>query len=349
MSEISEPGNTAPVPTGVWVALKKGVNRLQDWFTIQSAAVKLAGARCRDPDSGDGDLFLRAAAEAGSAGRAGQGHGRRRAGGEAAWTFNEKLPVVFGTGSRAELPGSQPGRSHHRDLQAADVERLRAHRPDRVAGQAIRLLPERHGDQDLRGQGRHRALGRQAGVRAARRARQRQRRTCWTGWTSASPALGPQSEKDGWKAGVSGAAVGGADARAAGLPVLPAQAASSSRSNSSSRSQVHGSHRRPGGHGRHQGRSGADQGPVPAPRRVRRVRHRQAVQRDVQRPRRHRQDQARELPGQGAEPADPVPFGRQPGNRLRGAAARTRSAASWPWPSAASAASCSSTRRRTCS
>ncbi|CAA9441523.1 MAG: Cell division protein FtsH, partial [uncultured Ramlibacter sp.] len=100
------------------------------------------------------------------------------------------------------------------------------------------------------------------------------------------------------------------------LPVLPAQGPV----------QVAQVHRagagawlpdRPGRHGRHQVRGRADQGPVHAARRVRGVRHQQAVQRDVQRPGRHRQDQARQLPGQGAEPADPVPLGREPGNRLR--------------------------------
>ncbi len=103
----------------------------------------------------------------------------------------------------------------------------------------------------------------------------------------------------------------------AGLPVLPAQGPVQV-------AQVPGAgpgarlHRGPGGHGRHQGRGRADQGPVPAARRICRVRHQQAVQRDVQRPGRHRQDQAGQLPGQGTQPADPVPLGGQPGDRLRG-------------------------------
>ena len=94
--------------------------------------------------------------------------------GEGIWTLNDKLPVVFGTGSMLELPGIQPGRAHHGDLPAVDVERVGAHRPDRIAGQAVRVLPERHGDQDLRRQGRHRAVGRQARLRSARRAQCRQ-------------------------------------------------------------------------------------------------------------------------------------------------------------------------------
>ena len=158
----------------------------------------------------------------------------------------------------------------------------------------------------------------------------------------------PQSEKDGWKAGVSG--VLSAALTLGLLGFLAFQLKGQFKSlKFLEPAQVHGSHRRPGRHGRHQGRSGADQGPVPAPRGVCGVRHQQAVQRDVQRPGRHRQDQAGELPGQGAEPADPVPLGGQPGNRLSSPAAPTRLAASWPWPSGASAASCSWTRRRTCS
>jgi cell division protease FtsH len=76
-------------------------------------------------------------------------------------------------------------------------------------------------------------------------------------------------------------AVGRADARPAGLRRLPAQGpvqvAQVCRAGAGP-----GLDRRPGGNGRHQGRGGADQGPVSAPRRVCRVRHRQALQCDVQ-------------------------------------------------------------------
>ena len=215
----------------------------------------------------------------------------------------------------AEFPGEQSGGTHHGDLQAADVECVRALRADRIAGHAVRLLPERHRNQDLRRQGRDRALGRQVDVRAARRPRQGQRGRPRAPGPALCRRAAPVREGR-MESRRQRRAVGDPHRGPVGIPVLPAQGPVQV-------AQVPGAepgawkHRRPGGHGRHQVRSGADQGPVRAAGRLCRVRRQQTLQRDVQRPGRHRQDQAGELPGQGTQPADPVPLGRQPRDRLR--------------------------------
>ena len=41
MAELSKPGDAAPAPSGVWVAIKKVVSWLLDWFAIQPLAIRL--------------------------------------------------------------------------------------------------------------------------------------------------------------------------------------------------------------------------------------------------------------------------------------------------------------------
>ena len=89
--------------------------------------------------------------------------------------------------------------------------------------------------------------------------------------------------------------------------------------------QAQGQHGRPDRHGRHQAGSAAPGRHDPQPRRIPVAQHRQAVQRDADRPGRHRQDQAGRLPGQAPRhAADPgVGFGAGIGlrrRRLQGAA-----------------------------
>ncbi len=99
MSDLSKPGETAPAATGLWLAIKKAASRLQDWFVIQSVFVKLAvlAIIILIPATGiySFTLMQKQAAVAEQvktmtvAGKAGEG----------VWTLNDKLPVVFGTGS----------------------------------------------------------------------------------------------------------------------------------------------------------------------------------------------------------------------------------------------------------
>lgn len=99
MSDLSKPGDTVPVATVVWRAIKKAANRLEDWFVIQSVIVKLAVLAIITliPATAIYSLTImqKQAAVAEqvktmtAAGMADEG----------VWTLNDKLPVVFGTGS----------------------------------------------------------------------------------------------------------------------------------------------------------------------------------------------------------------------------------------------------------
>jgi cell division protease FtsH len=99
MSDLSKFGDAAPASTGLWLAIKKAAGRLLDWFVIQPVAVKLAvlAMVVLIPATGiySFTLIQKQAAVAvqvkamAVAGKAGEGF----------WTLNDKLPVVFGTGS----------------------------------------------------------------------------------------------------------------------------------------------------------------------------------------------------------------------------------------------------------
>ncbi|WAK00991.1 AAA family ATPase [Methylobacter sp. YRD-M1] len=95
MSDLSKSSDAAPATTRLRLAIKKAAGRLQDWFVIQSAAIKLTvlAVALLIPATGIYSFTLikkqAAAAEQVKAMTAG----------EAAWTLDAKLPVVFGTGS----------------------------------------------------------------------------------------------------------------------------------------------------------------------------------------------------------------------------------------------------------
>ena len=99
MSDLSKPSEEAPLAPGSWLAVKRDASRLQDWFVIQSVAVQLAvlAMVVLIPATGIYSFTLiqkqaavaeqvRTMAVAGKAD-------------ERVWMFNEKLPVVLGTGS----------------------------------------------------------------------------------------------------------------------------------------------------------------------------------------------------------------------------------------------------------
>ena len=99
MSDLSKPNDDAPAATGLWALIKKAANRLQDWFVIQPLAVKLTvlAIAILIPLSAAYSLLLiqkqsAMAEQVRNMSVAGKG-------GEGLWTLNEKLPVVFGTGS----------------------------------------------------------------------------------------------------------------------------------------------------------------------------------------------------------------------------------------------------------
>jgi cell division protease FtsH len=99
MSDLSKPSDPAPTSSKLWPALKKAASRLQDWFVIQPVAVKLTvlALAVLIPATGiySFTLLQKQAALTEQvkamtvAGKAGEG----------VWALNDKLPVVLGTGS----------------------------------------------------------------------------------------------------------------------------------------------------------------------------------------------------------------------------------------------------------
>jgi len=108
MSDLSKPGGAAPAPTGLWNAIRKAANRLQDWFAIQSTFVRLTVLTIAVliPVSGFYSLMLMqkqaAVAEQVKAMSA------DAKAGDGVWTLNDKLPVVFGTGSMLSFLETSP-------------------------------------------------------------------------------------------------------------------------------------------------------------------------------------------------------------------------------------------------
>ena len=127
----------------------------------------------------------------------------------------------------------------------------------------------------------------------------------------------PQSEKDGWKAGVSGVLSVALTLGVLGFLYFQLKGQLKSLKFIEP-AQVHGSIDDLVGMDDIKAEVAQIKDQYRAPRGICRVRHQQALQCDVQRPGGYRQDQAGQLPGQGTGAAHPVPLRRQPGNGLRG-------------------------------
>jgi cell division protease FtsH len=95
MSDLLKPRDAAPAATRLRLAIKKAASRLQDWFAIQPATVKLTvlAVALMIPVTGIYSFMLiqkqAAVAE----------QFKTMTAGEEAWTLNDKLPVMFGAGS----------------------------------------------------------------------------------------------------------------------------------------------------------------------------------------------------------------------------------------------------------
>jgi len=108
MADLSEPGDAPPAPSGLWFAIKKVFSRLLDWFAIQPLVIRLIVlvVAALIPATGVYSIMLmqkqvalaeqvKAMAVAGGAG-------------DGVWTFNETLPVVLGTGSVLRFVDANP-------------------------------------------------------------------------------------------------------------------------------------------------------------------------------------------------------------------------------------------------
>lgn len=108
MAELSEPGDAPPAPSGLWFAIKKVFGRLLDWFAIQPLAIKLIVlvVAALIPATGVYSIMLMQKQVA----LVEQVKAMTVAGGadEGVWTFNETLPVVLGTGSVLRFVDANP-------------------------------------------------------------------------------------------------------------------------------------------------------------------------------------------------------------------------------------------------
>ena len=108
MSDLSKSGDAAPPSTGLWLAITKAANRLQDWFAIQPMAVRLTVLTMAVliPATGIYSFtFIQKHAAVAEQVEAMSVAGKA---GEGIWTLNDKLPVVFGTGSMLSFLETNP-------------------------------------------------------------------------------------------------------------------------------------------------------------------------------------------------------------------------------------------------
>lgn len=96
MSDERQSARSAGGATGVWATLRKGVNRLQDWFVVQRFWVKvtvLVVALLIPASAFYAIALLQKQADLDQAVE------RMSPAGTDAWSYDESVPVVFGTGS----------------------------------------------------------------------------------------------------------------------------------------------------------------------------------------------------------------------------------------------------------
>ncbi|HSI23134.1 MAG TPA: AAA family ATPase [Methylophilaceae bacterium] len=106
MSELSKfDGGEAPPSPGFWLRIKKAAGRLQDWFAVQSLAVKVTVLVIAMLISASG-IYAAAMLQK----QAAIAEQVRAMGipGQDAWKLNDKLPVVFGPGSVLSFIEMQP-------------------------------------------------------------------------------------------------------------------------------------------------------------------------------------------------------------------------------------------------
>ena len=107
MSDVSKPGDTAPPSLGLWLAAKKSAGRLQDWFVIQSMAVKLTVLALALLIPATALYSVSVLQKQAAVAEQVKAMALAGAAGEGLWTFNDKLPVVFGAGSVLGFLASQ--------------------------------------------------------------------------------------------------------------------------------------------------------------------------------------------------------------------------------------------------
>src|SRR3954467_323504 len=105
MSDLSKSSEDIPGATGFWPIIKKAANRLQDWFVIQTIATKLAVlfiVVLIPATSTYSVMLLKKQAAVAEQVK------NMSVSGEGIWTLNDKLPVLFGAGSMLSFLETNP-------------------------------------------------------------------------------------------------------------------------------------------------------------------------------------------------------------------------------------------------
>jgi len=107
MSDLSPSPQTTPqtetaagsASPSIWVMLKKAIARLQDWFAIQSTVIKVMVIAMAVLIPATAIYSVTLLQKQAAVAEQVKTMSAAESAGEATWTFNQKLPVVFGTGS----------------------------------------------------------------------------------------------------------------------------------------------------------------------------------------------------------------------------------------------------------
>jgi cell division protease FtsH len=99
MSDLSKTGDKESAASGLWFAIKKIASRLQDWFVIQSVFVKLVVVAIIILIPATSIYSFTLMQKQAAVAEKVKTMTVAEKAGEGVWTLNDKLPVVFGTGS----------------------------------------------------------------------------------------------------------------------------------------------------------------------------------------------------------------------------------------------------------
>ncbi len=108
MSDLSKSGDAAPPSTGLWLAIKKAANRLQDWFVIQSTGARLMMLAMAVLIPATGIYSFTFIQKQAVVAEQVEAMSVAAKAGEGIWTIDEKLPVVFGAGSMLSFLETNP-------------------------------------------------------------------------------------------------------------------------------------------------------------------------------------------------------------------------------------------------
>jgi len=108
MSDMSKPSDAAPASSGPWLTIKKAAGRLQDWFVIQRGAVKLTVLFVAVLIPATAIYSYRLSQKQAAVAEQVRSMSVAGQAGDGVWTFNDTLPVVFGTGSLLSFLAANP-------------------------------------------------------------------------------------------------------------------------------------------------------------------------------------------------------------------------------------------------